>query len=47
MLARILTKRCGAVPSEVQARVDAASPEELERWTDRAIDASSLDEVFA
>jgi len=47
MLGRILTKRFGAVPAEVQARVDAASAEELERWADRAIDASSLDEVFA
>jgi predicted transposase/invertase (TIGR01784 family) len=47
ILSRILTKRFGAVPSQVQARVDAASPEDLERWADRAIDASTLDEVFA
>ena len=46
-LGRILTKRFGAVPSEAQARVDAASAEDLERWADRALDASSLDEVFA
>ncbi len=44
---RIVTTRFGAVPAEVQARVEGASPEDLERWIDRALDASSLDDVFA
>ena len=46
-LARILTKRFGAVPASIEARIAEASPEDLSRWTDRALDAASLDEVFA
>jgi hypothetical protein len=46
-IGRILTKRFGAVTGELQARIDGASLEVLERWTERAIDASTLDDVFA
>ena len=47
MLLRLLDRRFGAVPADIAARVDAASPAELERWFDRAIDAAALDDVFA
>jgi hypothetical protein len=42
-----LTKRFGAVPDAVRARLQAASTAELERWAIRLLDARSLDDVFA
>lgn len=47
MLLRLLERRFGAVPVQIAARVEAAAPAELERWFDRAIDATALDDVFA
>jgi predicted transposase YdaD len=46
-LLRQLTRRFGALPEAVTARVMGASREELERWGDRILDATSLDDVFA
>jgi hypothetical protein len=46
LLLRLLGKRFGAVPAHVADRVAAAPPADLERWFDRAIDASSLDDIF-
>jgi hypothetical protein len=46
-LGRILVKRFGALPESIEARIAEASPEDLSRWTDRALDAAILDEVFA
>jgi hypothetical protein len=46
MLLRLLGRRFGAVPESIAARVTAAAPSELERWSDRLLDAASLDDVF-
>jgi hypothetical protein len=46
MLLRLLGRRFGAVPEPIAARVAAATPPELERWFDRALEATSLDDVF-
>jgi predicted transposase YdaD len=42
-----LTKRFKKVPAKVKTRIDAASLATLERWCEHAIDAPSLDDVFA
>lgn len=47
MLLRLLGRRFGAVPEPIAARVAEAAPPELERWFDRALEATSLDDVFA
>jgi hypothetical protein len=47
MLLRQLGRRFGAVPEPFAARVAAATSPELERWSDRILDAASLDDVFA
>jgi hypothetical protein len=47
MLLRQLGRRFGVVPEPIAARVAAATPPELERWSDRVLDAASLDDVFA
>jgi hypothetical protein len=47
MLLRQLSRRFGTVPEPIAARVAAATPPELERWSDRVLDATSLDDVFA
>jgi hypothetical protein len=46
MLLRLLGRRFGAVPEQITARVAAATPSELERWSDRLLEAASLDDVF-
>ncbi|AQR66772.1 hypothetical protein BXU06_09105 [Aquaspirillum sp. LM1] len=46
LLQRLLTRRFGALPADCVARIRAASPEQLERWSDRVLDAHSLTEVF-
>ena len=44
---RLLARRFGAVPETIVHRVHEAMPEELDRWTDRILDAKVLDDVFA
>jgi hypothetical protein len=44
---RLLTRRFGAVPDAMAARVAGAGAEDLDRWLDRILDAASLDELFA
>jgi predicted transposase/invertase (TIGR01784 family) len=46
-LMRILTKRFGSVDSDQESRIVSASADELERWVDVALDAPSVDAVFA
>jgi hypothetical protein len=45
-LVRQLTRRFGTVPDEVRARIDTASLEQLDIWSERVLDAAMLDEVF-
>ncbi len=46
-LRRLLAKRFGPIPAEVELRISAASLEELETWIDRILDAPTLEAVFA
>ena len=44
---RLMTKRFGPLPPETKDRVRSATLHELERWTDRILDAKTLADVFA
>lgn len=43
---RVLLKRFGPLPAWAQARVADAQMPQLEQWSERLLDANSLDEVF-
>jgi flagellar biosynthesis/type III secretory pathway protein FliH len=45
-LLHLLHKRFGPLPEAVVARIQAASDAELDRLTDRILDADSLDALF-
>jgi len=45
-LQKLLTKRFGSIPSDITAKISAATLQDIERWFDRAIDASQLADVF-
>jgi hypothetical protein len=45
-LVRQLTRKFTTVPDELRARIDTASLEQLDIWTERVLDATTLDEVF-
>ncbi|WP_201095870.1 hypothetical protein [Thiocystis minor] len=42
----MIQQRFGASPPEVEARLQDATPEQLERWALRVLDAASLDDVL-
>jgi hypothetical protein len=46
MLVRLLSRRFGAVPEDAHARIDAASLEQLDIWSERVLDAATLEDVF-
>jgi hypothetical protein len=46
-LLRQITRRFGAPAAGVVARLHAATGDDLDRWTDRILDATSLDDLFA
>ncbi|MDP2784436.1 MAG: Rpn family recombination-promoting nuclease/putative transposase [Sulfurimicrobium sp.] len=46
LLQRQLTRRFGALPADIVARLAGASLEQLESWGDQVLDAKSLDELF-
>lgn len=46
MLLRQLRRRFGALPEEIESRVRSAGVDALDAWSDRILDASSLDDVF-
>ncbi len=46
LLSRLLTLRFGPVPEDIQAKLRAASPSELDRWAEQVLSASRLDELF-
>jgi flagellar biosynthesis/type III secretory pathway protein FliH len=45
-LQRLLSKRFGAIPSDITVRIAAASATQIETWFDLAIDARQLSDVF-
>lgn len=45
-LLRMLTRRFGPLPPELESRVRTGSTVELDRWTDRVLDAATLPDVF-
>lgn len=47
ILRRQLTRRFGALPAEVDMRLRAADAASLERWSERILDAGSLEAVFS
>jgi hypothetical protein len=47
LLLRQLTRRFGSLPAVIASRVARASRDEIARWSDRILDATSLDDVFA
>jgi len=47
VLARLLEKRFGALPDDLRGRLDHATDEQLEHWTDAVLDAPTLGAVFA
>ena len=46
LLRRQLRRRFGVLSRETVARVDHASPRDLESWAENVLDAGTLDEVF-
>jgi len=47
VLLRLLERRFGSLPEPITARIDAAGSDDIERWLDRILDATSLEDVFA
>ncbi len=47
VLRRLLQRRFGELPPWVEPRLTGASVAELDRWTDRVLDAATLEAVFA
>ena len=46
LLARQIEQRFGVLPAPLAARLQAATPEQLETWGLRLLDATHLSEVF-
>lgn len=46
LILRLLARRFGALPEDVEARVREANADTLARWGDRVLDARTLDAVF-
>ena len=45
-MVRLLEKKFGLLPAPLGKRVCTATRAELERWADRLLTATTLDEVF-
>ena len=45
-LQRLISRRFGAVPAEITARIAGAAPEQIELWLDQVLDAGSLGDMF-
>ena len=46
LLNRLIQQRFGALPPELEARLQAAAPEQLETWALRLLTAGRLEDVF-
>ncbi|MBF0296263.1 MAG: DUF4351 domain-containing protein [Magnetococcales bacterium] len=47
ILTRLLQRRFGAIPDWAGEKIAKATPQSLEEWSLRFVDAQSLDEIFA
>jgi hypothetical protein len=47
LLLKLMTLRFGALPEWLITRVGSAAPDELERWAERVLVATTLDELLA
>lgn len=47
LLMNLLAQRFGAVPPEVETRIQDASADTLTRWAERMLTAPSIDDVLA
>ena len=45
-LTRQLTRRFGSLPDAALARLQSATPDQLDLWTDRVLDAPTLEAVL-
>ena len=45
-LSRLIERRFGALSDALRARLESADLVTLDLWTDRVIDAKTLDEIF-
>ena len=45
-LRRLLTKRFGPLPQDIDARIEHAELANLEAWLDRVVDTPSLERIF-
>lgn len=46
MLVRQLTRRFGRISAAVRSHLTSASPEQLDAWAERILDAANIDDVF-
>ena len=46
LLVRLIPSKFGMMTHEALDRICAASPEQIEAWLERLLDATTLDEVF-
>lgn len=46
LLQRLLVRRFGTLPSDRVAQIGSATQAQIEGWSDRVLDAASLEEVF-
>ncbi len=47
LILRLLTRRFGTPPDWVAPRLQEATPDQLDTWFERALDATTLAEVFS
>lgn len=47
VLLRLLNRRFGPLATDVTRRLSQSTPEQLEIWAERVLDARTIDEVFA
>lgn len=47
ILVRLLTRRFGTVPDRARERIASASLEQLRVWSERVLDAETVDQVLA
>ena len=45
-LQKLLSKRFGAMPSEVLTKIAGASPEQVDAWLDQVLEAKRLEDLF-